>query len=144
MGRPRVFLDSSVLITALLSSKGASYALLQRGRKSFRFIINEYVLAEVQDVLRRKFERRPRLHGDLFLLLGLADIETLPSPPPALLEEFRGVIEPEDAPILASAVETCEYLATLDHDFLDEDVQRVARKHGLVICEPSDLLSRMS
>lgn len=117
---------------------------MQRGRKVFRFVINEYVLAEVQDVLRRKFSRRPRLRSDFFLLLGLTDIETLPSPPPESLEMFRGVIDLEDAPILASAVETCEYLATLDHDFLDEDVRCMAEQRGLVICAPSELLTRLS
>lgn len=142
MGRREVFLDSSVLITALLSSKGASYALLHHGRKKFRFITSEYVLAEIQDVLKRKFGHRPILRNDLFLLLGLANISVLPAPTPNALEPFMGSIEAADAPILASAA-ACDYLATLDRDFFTEEVLRLARDRSLVICTPGELLAQI-
>lgn len=81
MGKPRVFLDSSILITALLSSRGGSFYLLNHSKSLVAFQTSEYVLAEVRRVIAEKFPRRRELHARLFLQLGIAGVVVLPNPP---------------------------------------------------------------
>lgn len=140
-GGTRVFLDTSVLITATLSSKGGSFYILARYRGSIQFSINEYVLGEALDVLTRKFVEQPTLAHTLFLLIGFARIRILPDPPKASLRVLRDVIEESDIPILASASEHCDYLLTLDHDFRREKVRAFAQTHNLTIVTPREFIA---
>lgn len=54
MLKNKVFLDNSILITALLSSREASFYILTNLRNKFNFQINEYVLNEI--FLRKLFK----------------------------------------------------------------------------------------
>lgn len=51
MLKNRVFVDSSILITALLSSRGGSFYILTQLKNKFHFQINNYVLDEIFLVL---------------------------------------------------------------------------------------------
>lgn len=141
MVKPNVFLDSSVLITALLSEKGASFYLLMEYHERYQFIINDYVLTEILDVLKRKFSDRSDLPAALFLLLGVAGIKILSSPPDPELTSVSELIEADDAPILVSALGDCNYLLTLDQDFLKAAVIDFASQRKLIIQKPGDFLS---
>lgn len=118
----RIFLDTSVLITALLSARGASFYLLVEHRSTFRFFINDYVLQETIGVLRRKFLKK-KLASPLHLLLGFARVDVLPNPSLHNLELLRGVVEEEDTPILASALAHCDVVLMLDHGFFTPTAQ---------------------
>jgi predicted nucleic acid-binding protein len=61
MARPTAFIDSSVIIAALLSSEGGSFHILTQCRGLFAFRVNEYALAEIQAILRGKLKDRPSL-----------------------------------------------------------------------------------
>jgi predicted nucleic acid-binding protein len=50
MPKNRVFLDSSILITALLSSRGGSFYILTQLKDKLHFQINNYVLEEIFEV----------------------------------------------------------------------------------------------
>lgn len=139
----RVFLDSSVLITALLSSKGGSFYILKQYRDTLRFFINEYVLAETIAVLRKKFPKHKNLEHNLYLLIGFSKIEVLPNPEKKRLKPLFKLIEKEDAPILASALEHCDYLLTLDNDFLSKDVVSFTQKKNLTVIKPAELLKKI-
>lgn len=53
--RPSVFLDSSVLISALISKTGASAAILEKAQEGLLEVsISDYVTGEVKDVFSRK------------------------------------------------------------------------------------------
>ncbi len=145
MAKDRVFLDSSVLIAATLSSSGGSFYILSQLHKEFVFKINEYVFEETSRVLAHKFFNEPRLKSALLLLLGLSDVSILPNPPTQKSRSLSKIINSKDAPISASALENSNYLLTLDADFLDEDVVVFAKARGLVICNPKEfiLLYRM-
>ncbi len=142
-GNTRVFLDTSVLITATLSSTGGSFYILSRYRDAMQFFINEYVLREALDVFSRKFAEQPALVPNLFLLIGFARIHILPNPPKASLRLLRDSIEESDAPILASAAEHCTHLLTLDHDFFRESVHAYAQTHDLAIVTPREFIARV-
>lgn len=77
MSKNKVFLDTSILITALLSSRGGSFYILTQFIARFYFQINNYVLEEIMEVLAKKFLSREELKSNLFLLLGLAKVGVL-------------------------------------------------------------------
>jgi predicted nucleic acid-binding protein len=143
MVKPTVFVDSSVLITALLSSTGGSFCILTQCRGLFTFQINEYVLAETQEILRTKFAKRPSITTHLFLLLGIADVVVLPDPAKRDLLTAAKVISENDAPILSCALEWSDYLVTLDNEFLTDRVIAKAREKSLTIMKPKEFLEQI-
>ncbi len=142
MHKPKVFLDSSVIIAALLSSRGGSFYILTHMRNGFSFHINEYVFAEVGEVLKTKFATQSDLQKNLFLLLGLANVSTLPNPNKPEVRRAAKVISKNDAPILASALAHCDYLLTLDKEFLNPSVLDDANKRGLSILTPGSFIQQ--
>jgi len=143
MYKPKVFLDSSVLIAALLSSRGGSFYILTQMRDGFSFHINEYVFAEVGEVLKTKFAAQPHLQKNLFLLLGLANVSTTPNSSRLDVRRAAKVISKNDAPILASALAHCDYLVTLDKEFLEESILADANKKGLLILTPGSFIQQL-
>ena len=137
----RVFVDSSILITALLSSKGGSFYLLSEYRNQLKFFINDYVLEETLAVLRRKFSKRKELEHNLYLLLGFSRIEILQNPKKGQLRQAEQVIEREDIPILVSAAEHCDFLLTLDNDFFVGEVSDFAQQKHLQILKPKEFIA---
>ena len=137
----RVFLDSSVVIAALLSGRGGSFYIMSVLRGEFRFQINEQVLREVVGVLDRKFSSEGNLKKKLFLLIGIASIEILPIPSRDQVKRLEKLLERGDAAIFASALQCSDYFLTLDDDFLNESVIDFAKKKGLAIVKPGDFIS---
>ncbi len=135
-----VFVDSSVLIAAMLSSRGGSFYVLTRLKGRCEFYINEYVLSETMRVLDTKFSSGLDLKGKLFLLMGASGVRVLPNPTAWEVAAYVRVIEKEDAPILASAVQHTQFLLTLDNDFLQTKVTGLAEERGLIILKPRELI----
>ncbi|MBI2635430.1 MAG: PIN domain-containing protein [Parcubacteria group bacterium] len=142
MAKPKVFLDSSVLITAALSARGGSFYILTRFRDKCEFQINEYILEETIRVLDRKFKEREDLKSKLFLLLGWAKIKILPNPGVRKLKAAEKLVNKEDAPVLASALETSSYLLTLDNDFLKEEIIIFVKAKRLAILKPKEFIQK--
>ena len=142
MYKPKVFLDSSVLIAALLSSRGGSFHILTQMRDGFSFHVSEYVFAEVGEVLKTKFAAEPHLQKNLFLLLGLANVSTTPNPSKLDVRRAAKLISKNDAPILASAVAHCDYLLTLDKEFFKPSILADANKRGLSILTPGSFIQQ--
>ncbi|NCS99824.1 putative toxin-antitoxin system toxin component, PIN family [Candidatus Falkowbacteria bacterium CG_4_9_14_3_um_filter_38_19] len=140
MLKNRVFVDSSILIAALLSSRGGSFYILTQLKDEFQFQINDYTLEEIFKVLDKKFYSQKKLKNYLFLLLGLAKIEVLSNPPKVLVKRLTKVINKEDAPILASALANSNYLLTLDKDFLNEKLRNFARENSILILTPKEFI----
>lgn len=142
MAKPRVFLDSSVLIAAVLSPTGGSTRVLADAEGHFAFVINDYVLDELRGILATKFGRQPELSGRLHLLLGLAGVAVLPDPSFRAVRAAARHISRNDAPIFASALAASDYLLTLDNEFLADRVRDIAAKHHLVVLKPGDFIAR--
>jgi len=133
MARNRAFLDTSILMTALLSSRGGSFYILTQLKDKFHFQINKYVLEEILEVLIKKFFSQRELKSNLFFLLGFAKVEVLSNPTKSSLRLLGKIINRKDAPILASALQNSDYLLTLDKDFLDVRVRDFAEQNNLLI-----------
>ena len=140
MGRPAVFLDSSVVIAALLSVKGGSSYILREVHERFSFQINEHALAEIQEALGSKFKDQSHLPTVLFLLLGTAEVQTVLNPPITELAAVSRIISKKDAPILVSAMQYCDFLLTLDNEFFKSAIVNVAKEKDLVILKPGDFI----
>ena len=144
MNKPRTFLDSSVIIAALLSLQGGSSYLLREHHDDFTFQINEYVLAEIQEVLESKLSSQVPQSVDLFLLLGVAEVQTISNPSKQELRSVIRLISRKDAPVLVSAMNESDYLLTLDNEFFKPDVIYAAKERELVILKPRDLIQMLN
>lgn len=140
MGKPKVFVDSSVLIAALLSSAGGSARVLTTFGNHFDFVINDYVLAESLAAINSKFENATQMKLDLLFLLSAAEAKILKDQPRKYVKVVEKMINSEDAPILASALASCSFLLTLDNDFLLQPVINYADERQLQILKPRDLI----
>ncbi|MBI2263419.1 putative toxin-antitoxin system toxin component, PIN family [Candidatus Berkelbacteria bacterium] len=140
--RHKVFLDTSVLLSALFSRRGGSFYILSQLKDHFEILINEYVLEEVLSVLNRKFPAKFDFKNTLFILLAVGKVKVLPNPSPKLVESASEIIEKEDAPILASAILESDFLVTLDKDFLEEMVQKFMEKKNIIICTPREFIKK--
>jgi len=140
MHKPRVFLDSSVIIAALLSARGASYYLLSQQSDILDFQINEYVFEEVRRSLEVKFSDQPALVSHLFLVIGAANIKMISNPATREVRDAEDFISKKDAPVLASALTHSDYLLTLDNEFFKLAIIGAAKEKKLVILKPGDLI----
>lgn len=140
MGKPAAFLDSSVIIAAMLSVKGGSSRMMREFQTRVTFQANEYVLSEVQDVLSGKLKNQAHLAATLHLLLGVAEVQWVPIPLKSQLASISDVISKKDRPILISAMEHSDYLLTFDNEFFKPSVVEVAREQDLVIAKPGDFI----
>ncbi len=109
----RVFLDSSVLISGVISQTGASSAILDLGEAGeIIIILSKGVLVETDRVFERKFPHLIEEFRKFIKNLSPIIIEDASS---SEIHEAEKVIDKGDAPILAAAQkENIHYLVSLD------------------------------
>lgn len=113
--RPRVFLDTSVLFAAVLSTEGGSRLVLKLGEAgAISLWVGSRVLQEADGVVSRK---APETRPLLALLLSKAEVMTGSKPDAASLARARAVVSyAPDAHVLAEALSAeVDYFVTLDH-----------------------------
>jgi predicted nucleic acid-binding protein len=136
----RVFLDTSVLFSAVLSSTGGArklFLLGEAGKLDLR--VGRHVLREADEVVRRKAPASLHL---LAQLLELGCVETVPAPTPKQIESARSVIAYRpDAYVLAEAIRSeADWFVTHDKEhFLKA---RASIKLSFEIGTPGDLLQK--
>jgi len=109
----RVFLDSSVLISGVISQTGASSAILDLGEAGeIVIVLSKGVLVETDRVFERKF---PNLIGNFREFIKNLSPIIAEDPSPQEIREAQAVIEKDDAPILAAAKKAnIHFLVSLD------------------------------
>lgn len=119
-----VFLDTNILISAALNSKGVPYqAFLKAVTYPNKAIICEQNLVEIKNVFQRKFPDKLKLL-EKFLELALQVIELVPIPYNINNHEFL-IRDIADRPILRAAIHAnANIILTGDKDFLEADIQR--------------------
>jgi predicted nucleic acid-binding protein len=141
--RVKIFLDSSVIIAAVLSHTGGSFRLIKESAfKNYALLISEYVLAECIRTIKTKF---PTREDGLMLLLTNFNFKILKDSASKEVEKLIDIIDFQDAPILAAALKyKVEYLITLDKkDFLNQRILKFAKKRGLLILTPGELIQKL-
>ena len=139
MASDKIFVDTSVIIAALLSPTGGSSYLLETYRETFDFLINEHILKETSRLLTDKFAGDLTAE-DFFRLAKSIKLKVVTNPPSRTLKTLEGIIEKDDRAILVSAFEQADYLLTLDNHFFSEAVLKCALILGLRILKPKDFI----
>lgn len=99
----RVFLDSNVIISGLLSDKGAPaliFDILSLNLPVLTALTGRYNIIEVERTIERKLPALMPAYKNYF---SKADFQIVPLPTAAELKPFKGLINDKDIPVLASA-----------------------------------------
>lgn len=100
----RVFLDSNVIISGVLSDRGAPRIILDILTLNLPGIVGmtgEYNLLEIERNLGRKLPRAIPVWREYQPALGLVIV---PLPPPNDIERYTGITAAKDVPVLVSAL----------------------------------------
>lgn len=135
----RIFVDANILIAGADSRSGASNALLKLAEVGlFRLVVCRQVLDEAERNLRKKL---PRALPNFATQLAQLELEIAPTPDDGACQQWTGLIEAKDAPILAAAIlARVDRFVTLNtRDF----TPAVASASGLVIQTPGELIAEI-
>ncbi|KAF0108256.1 MAG: hypothetical protein FD146_830 [Anaerolineaceae bacterium] len=114
--RPKAFLDTSVIIAALMSPSGGARLLFHLSHAgAIQIVVGKGGLQETEEVLRRKASG---LMGLLAQLLDEANVEIGAAPTSGQQAEAQSLLDyPPDASILAQAIASrCEWFVTHDKE----------------------------
>ena len=135
----KIFLDSNVILSGLLSDKGAPRVILDLlclDLPLLKGATGEYNLLEIERNIRK---RLPAILDIYQSYLPKLRLEIVPLPPPEALKPYFGRITDKDAPVLASAVISgADYLVTGDKK--DFDKFRDDASLPLKVVSPSELV----
>ncbi len=133
----RVFLDSSVLISGVISQTGASSAILDLGEAAeIVIVLSQGVLVETDRVFERKF---PALIGEFRRFIKNLSPVITEDPNPQEIRDAENIIDKDDALILAAAKKAdIRYLVSLDTKHFHLDKVRQYLKCPIVT--PSEFL----
>ena len=137
--RPRVFLDTNVLVSALYSADGPPGAILRlHVDERITIVVSQLVVDELIRAIRRKFpDALPLLRE--FLLN--TPPEVVPDPSADEIQRFAPGVNRSDAPLLTAAVIAgADYLVSGDVAFMRE-ARRLETSVALVT--PRELLGRL-
>ena len=111
----RVFLDSNVILSGLLSDKGAPRTILDLLTLKLPFLVGltgRYNLIEIERNLRKKM---PEILSVYKRYLPKLNLKIISLPRPEELREFSGKITDKDVPVLVSAIRSkTDFLVTGD------------------------------
>jgi len=129
----RIFVDSNILISAIISERSISSKLLTFVIESHQLIICSYSITEVSKVLQRKF---PGLMAKWDRFLTSLEFELAYTPSDLTAVAAPPIRDPADLPILISAmVAQPDILVTGDYDFHTPEIQEY-----FTVLSPADFL----
>ncbi len=135
--RPKVFLDTSALIAGIASSRGAARAVLQLAETGLiELIVSRQVIVEAD---RNIEEKLPEMLNEYRKFIEILAPVLVDDPSQKDIAKYLTVINPDDTPILASAVTShADFLITWDKKhFIGKNI----RVHSnLKIVTPGDFL----
>lgn len=145
--RPKVFLDSGVLLEGLFAPWSASRAVLVLSRRRvFKIILAKYVQGEVEENLLELLASDNRLGSEIINVYGtlvrLLDPEYVPLPSKQEVDRHRHLIRHQaDVPVLVSALNAAPdwFLTTNTRHFN----KQVALRTQLRISTPQDFVGNI-
>jgi predicted nucleic acid-binding protein len=139
--KPRVFLDTSVLFSAVLSETGGARKLFHLGEAGLlQLLMGPTVLAEADEVVRRKV---PASLPVLARLLDAGQVETTLPPLPKHIESAQKLVAYiPDARVFAEAIRAeVDWFLTHDKEHFLKQISRV--DVAFEIGTPGDFLQRL-
>jgi uncharacterized protein len=118
----RLFLDTNVLISAIVFPTSQTAAFLARAIERHTIVISSYVTEELHEVFRQKFSANlPALET----FLSEFSYELVYTPRELQKSGLPEIRDPDDLPIIVSAIMgDCDYLITGDKDILEIELER--------------------
>ncbi len=118
----RLFLDTNVLISAIVFPNSQTAAFLARAIERHTIVISSYVVEELHEVFHQKF---PSHLPALETFLSEFSYELVYIPREIETSGIPDIRDPDDLPILVSAIMgDCDYLITGDKDILEIELER--------------------
>jgi predicted nucleic acid-binding protein len=141
-GPPRVFIDSSVLFAAALSSTGSARELIiTAARGQIDLVFSRFVLDETERNLAAK---APRALPFFHTLRRLGIARTV-DPSASLVRRVAKVVVTKDAPIVAGAINaSAPFLASYDRKHLHAQAALIRARFGIDVAVPDDILRRLT
>ncbi len=135
----RVFLDSNVILSGLISDKGPPRILLDLLSIGPPFLVGltgRYNLIEIERNIKKKMPEILSIYKEYFPKLNL---KIIPLPPKEVLREYFGKIAEKDFPVLVSAIRgQVDFLITGDKYHLGR--MKDFRKYPFHIVTPSEFI----
>ena len=135
----RVFLDSNVILSGLLSDRGAPRTLLDVLTLRLPFLVGStgrYNLIEIERNLKKKM---PEMLSVYKKYLPKLSLKVVPLPRPEEVREFSGKIADKDVPVLVSAIRgKVDYLVTGDKQHFGKI--RELDKYPFHVVTPSEFI----
>jgi len=137
---PSVFLDSSALIAAAISSRGSARDLINHGLQgTCTLVISSDVIEECERNLTAKAPRALPLFAAFVALLSHR-VE----PTKAAVHTVAETIEAKDAPIVAAAIAAkASFLATYDRKHLLAKSAEIGERFGITVATPDEILTAL-
>ena len=134
----KVFIDSSVLIAAAISSKGSARDLIIKSlHGEFEIVISDLVIEETQ---RNLVNKAPKALSALQLFLEALNPEVV-SPTKTLISKTAKVIEAKDAAIVAGAIlSKADYLVSYDRKHLLQLKEKIKINFQVRVVTPDELV----
>jgi putative PIN family toxin of toxin-antitoxin system len=135
----RVFLDSNVILSGLISDTGAPRLILDVLSMDIPGLVavtGRFNIVEIERNIRKKAPKVLPVYHEYFPKLG---IELVPMPSQTDVERRRGIIADKDTPVLVSAINgKADFLVTGDKKHFQK--VRKADLSPLRIVSPSEFL----
>jgi predicted nucleic acid-binding protein len=135
----RVFLDSNVILSGLLSDRGAPRTILDLLTLKLPFLVGStgrYNLIEIERNLEKKMHEILSVYRRYLPRLNLGII---PLPRPGELRKFSGKIIDKDVPVLVSAIRSkADFLVTGDKQHFQK--LKSPRDYSFKIVTPSEFI----
>jgi predicted nucleic acid-binding protein len=135
----RVFLDSNVILSGLLSEKGVPRILLDLLSLGLPFLVGStgrYNLIEIERNLKKKM---PGLLSLYRTYLPKLNLKVLPLPRPEDVRDFSGQIAEKDIPVLISAIRSgADFLVSGDKQHFGR--MKDLDKYPFRVVTPSELI----
>jgi len=135
----RAVLDTNVILAALLSRRGAAFAILERLRRGeWRLVLSNHLLFEYEEIIKRNAAVLGLTHEEVDQFLNAiclaADLVQLPTAQPPRLPD------PDDEPLLRLAETSGTRLITT------HNLRHLlpAKAHGVAVLSPREFLHILS
>lgn len=117
----RIMIDTNVLISAFVFRSGQMDFLIQRITENHKIVISSFVLDELAEVVKRKFENKQRALDVFFTALPYELVYT----PVNMEDSLFDIRDKKDYPVLYSAIiEDVDIFITGDRNFENLDIER--------------------
>jgi predicted nucleic acid-binding protein len=142
MKKYKIFLDSNVILSGLISGQGVPRLILDvlcLGLPTIQGVTGRFNLNEIERNIARKIPAALAIFNDH---LPKLDLEIIPVPFPEELKPYVGTVEDKDLPVLASAVMgQADFFVSGDKKLLSQIVGRTA--FSMRSLSPAEFLDRV-